>query len=131
LFTMNLFPLTLLSTLTFTVMFWGAWEKMCDKKRLELWRNHNWLIHHNNAPAHTSLKTTGFVINNMVIIPHPTYAGLSLLWFRFPKLKIKPKWWCFETVSDIQRKLQAVLNSIKENDFHGVFEAWKKDGFAV
>jgi hypothetical protein len=32
----------------------------------------------------------------------------------------------FETVSDIQRESQAILNSIKENDFHGAFEAWKK-----
>jgi hypothetical protein len=29
--------------------------------------------------------------------------------------------------------LQAVLDSIKENDFHGAFEAWKKknDGIAI
>jgi hypothetical protein len=32
----------------------------------------------------------------------------------------------FETVSDIQRELQAVLDSIKENYFHGAFEAWNK-----
>jgi hypothetical protein len=32
---------------------------------------------------------------------------------------------CFETLSDIQRELQAVLNSIKENFFQA-FEAWKK-----
>jgi hypothetical protein len=32
----------------------------------------------------------------------------------------------FETVSDIRRESQVVLNSIKENDFHGAFEAWKK-----
>jgi hypothetical protein len=32
----------------------------------------------------------------------------------------------FETVSDIQRESQSALDSIKENDFHGVFEAWKK-----
>jgi hypothetical protein len=32
----------------------------------------------------------------------------------------------FERVSDIQRELQAVLKSIKENDFHGAFEVWKK-----
>jgi hypothetical protein len=37
----------------------------------------------------------------------------------------------FETVSDIQRESQAVLDSIKENDFHGAFEAWKNDGIAV
>jgi hypothetical protein len=29
----------------------------------------------------------------------------------------------FETVSDIQRESQAVLNNIKEGDFHGAFEA--------
>jgi hypothetical protein len=32
----------------------------------------------------------------------------------------------YETVSDIQRESQEVLDSIKENDFHGAFEAWKK-----
>jgi hypothetical protein len=32
----------------------------------------------------------------------------------------------FETASDIQTESQAVLDSIKENDFHGAFEAWKK-----
>jgi hypothetical protein len=32
----------------------------------------------------------------------------------------------FETVSDIQRESQAVLDSIKENYFHGAFVAWKK-----
>jgi hypothetical protein len=29
-------------------------------------------------------------------------------------------------VSDIQRESQAVLDTIKENYFHGAFEAWKK-----
>jgi spore maturation protein CgeB len=33
-------------------------------------------------------------------------------------------------VSDIQRQ-QAVLDSIKENDFHDAFEVWKNDGIAV
>jgi hypothetical protein len=32
----------------------------------------------------------------------------------------------FETVSDIQRELQAKLDGIKENDFQGALEAWKK-----
>jgi hypothetical protein len=30
-----------------------------------------------------------------------------------------------ETVSDIQRESQAILNSIKENNFHGAFEVWE------
>jgi hypothetical protein len=44
----------------------------------------------------------------------------------FPKLKMKLNRWHFETVSDIQRESQAALGSVKENDFHSVFEAWKK-----
>jgi hypothetical protein len=32
----------------------------------------------------------------------------------------------FETMTDIQMELQAVLDSIKENHFHCAFEAWKK-----
>jgi hypothetical protein len=34
-------------------------------------------------------------------------------------------------VSDIQRESQAVINSIKENDFHGAFECEKNDGITV
>jgi hypothetical protein len=42
----------------------------------------------------------------------------------FPKLKMILKGRRFETVSNIQREPQAVLYSVKENDFHGAFEAW-------
>jgi histone-lysine N-methyltransferase SETMAR len=80
-------------------------------------------------PTHTILKTTEFVTNNnMVIVPHPPYStDLGPCDFTlFPKLKMKLMGQRFETVSDIQRELQAVLDSIKENDFHGASEAWKK-----
>jgi hypothetical protein len=64
----------------------------------------------------------------MVIIPHPPYL-LDLVpcdFTLFPKLKMKLKGQRFETVADNQKELQAVLDSIKENVFHGAFEAWKK-----
>jgi hypothetical protein len=72
-------------------------------------------------------KTTEFVTDNMVIIPDPPYSpDLAQSDFAlFNKLKIKLKGH-FETVSDIQRELQTILHSIKENDFHSAFEAWKK-----
>jgi transposase len=99
------------------------------RKIPEIWRNHNWLLHHDNAPAHTSLKTTEFVTNsNMVIIPRPLYSpDLAPCDFAlFPKLKMKLKGRRFETVSDIQRESQAVLDSIKEIDFYCAFEPLKK-----
>jgi hypothetical protein len=37
-------------------------------------------------------------------------------------------WGC---VAFIWRELQAVLNSIKENYFHGAFEMWKNNGITV
>jgi hypothetical protein len=60
------------------------------RKRPELWRNHNRLLHHDSA----SLKITEFVTNNnMVIIPHPPYSlDLAPCNFAlFPKLKMKLK----------------------------------------
>jgi hypothetical protein len=75
-----------------------------------------------------SLKTTEFVTNsNMVIVPQPPYSpNLAPCDFAlFPKLKMKMKERCFETLSNIQRESQ-VLDSIKDNDFHGAFEVWKK-----
>jgi hypothetical protein len=76
-----------------------------------------------------SLKTAQSVTNNnMVIIHHPSYSpDLAPCNFAlFPKLKTKLKGRHFETVSDIQRELQAVIDSINENYFHSAFEAWKK-----
>jgi hypothetical protein len=44
----------------------------------------------------------------------------------FPELKMKLKERHFETVSDIHRESQAVLDSIKENYLHSAFEARKR-----
>jgi hypothetical protein len=86
------------------------------------------LLHHDNALAHTSLKTTEFVTNNtMLTVPHPPYSSdLAPCDFAlFPRLKMKQKGPRFETVSGIQRESQAVLDSIKGNDFRGAFGARK------
>ncbi|PNF23785.1 hypothetical protein B7P43_G16799 [Cryptotermes secundus] len=45
------------------------------RKRSEMWRNGKWLLHHDNAPAHTALTVRQFLTsNNMVIVPHPLYS---------------------------------------------------------
>jgi hypothetical protein len=62
------------------------------------------LLHHNNTPAHMTLKTTECVTNNnMVIVPYsPDLAPCDFA--LFPKLKMKLKGRRFEKVSDIQRE---------------------------
>jgi transposase len=105
-----------------------------QRKRPELWRNNNWILHHDNAPTHKSLKTTEFETNNnLVIVPHPPYSPdlVPCDFALFPKLKMKLKGRRFETVSDIQRESQAVLDSIRENNFHRVLKHGKNDGIAV
>jgi hypothetical protein len=70
------------------------------RKRPELWNSHNWL-HHDNAPAHMSLKNTEFMTNNnMVIFLHPPYSpDLAPCDFAlFPKSRMKLKGRRFETV---------------------------------
>ncbi|UYV62475.1 hypothetical protein LAZ67_2000729 [Cordylochernes scorpioides] len=42
------------------------------QKRSDLWKNKNWLLHHENAPAHTSLLVRDFLAkNNTLMIPQP------------------------------------------------------------
>jgi hypothetical protein len=93
------------------------------------------LLLHQDQPAHTSLKTIASVTNNnnAVIIPHPPYSPDSAPcdFALFPKLKMKLKGRRFETASHIQRELQMVLDSIKENDFHSALKCGMNDGIAV
>ncbi|UYV78131.1 hypothetical protein LAZ67_16000211, partial [Cordylochernes scorpioides] len=42
------------------------------QKHPDLWKNKNWLLHHDNAPAHTSLLVRDFLAkNNTLMMPQP------------------------------------------------------------
>jgi transposase len=46
-----------------------------QRKRPEGWRNKTSMLHHNNAPAHTSLLILEFLVKNeTTIIPQPPYS---------------------------------------------------------
>ena len=53
---------------------------------------------------------------------HKEFVPLTFL---FPKLKMKLKGRRFQTVEDIQAELQAVLNTLGENDFQECFKNWQ------
>ncbi|UYV74923.1 hypothetical protein LAZ67_12001814, partial [Cordylochernes scorpioides] len=45
------------------------------QKRPDLWKNKNWLLHHDNAPAHTSLLVRDFLAKNKTLMmPQPLYS---------------------------------------------------------
>jgi len=98
------------------------------RKRPDQWQNNTCLLHHDNAPAHAALLTRRFLTDNkMTVVPHPPYSpdlAPSDL-FLFPKLKMKLKGRRFQTVEEIQAETQAVLNTLRENDFQECFKTWQ------
>jgi hypothetical protein len=49
----------------------------------KLWRQTNWLLHHDNAPFHTSFSLENFFTkNNVAVVPNPEHLSL------FPRLRI-------------------------------------------
>ena len=99
------------------------------RKRPDQWQNNTWLLHHDNAPAHAALLTRRFLTdNNMTVVPHPPYSPdlAPSDFFLFPKLKMKLKGRRFQTVEEIQAESQAVLNTLRENDFQECFKNWQR-----
>jgi hypothetical protein len=62
------------------------------------------------------------------VIPHPQYS-LDLApcdFFLFPKMNLKLKGCWFDTIEEIQAKLQRVLDTLTEKDFYEAFQKWKR-----
>jgi hypothetical protein len=80
----------------------------------ELWREQTWLLHHDNAPSHTSVLTQQFLAKyGMAVIPHPPYSPYLSPFdlFLFSKMKLKPKGRRFDTIEEIQTESQRVLDT--------------------
>jgi transposase len=95
----------------------------------KLWRQKNWLLHHDNAPSHTSSSTWEFLTkNNMTVVPHPPYSpDLAPCDFSlFPQLMIKLKGRRFDTTEVTEAESQAVLNTLTEHDFQDAFKKWQR-----
>ena len=60
------------------------------RKRPELWRSGDWFFHHDNAPAHSALRTREFLAKHSItVLPHTPYSPdlAPCDFFLFPKLK--------------------------------------------
>ncbi|UYV72842.1 hypothetical protein LAZ67_10000956 [Cordylochernes scorpioides] len=75
------------------------------QKRPDLWKNKNWLLHHDNSPAHTSLLVRDFLAkNNTLMMPQPPYSPdlAPCDFFLFPKLKRPMKGRRYATLDEIK-----------------------------
>ena len=64
----------------------------------------------------------------MTVVPDPPYspdlAPSDIL--LFPQLKMKLKGRSFQRLEEIQSEMQAVLNTLRENDFQECFKNWQR-----
>ena len=99
------------------------------RTRPELWRLGEWLIHHDNAPAHTALRIRQFFTSHgMTLVPHPLYSPdlAPADFFLFPRIKRDLKGCRFDTVEDVIAASTGALNSIQVEEFQRCFEQWKQ-----
>jgi len=99
------------------------------RKRPELWENHTWTSHHDNAPAHASLLIRSYLAKHKTsVVPHspcsPELAPADF--FLFPKLKTTLKRRRFQTIEEIQQNAITELRAITESAFQEAFQQWKK-----
>ena len=97
-------------------------------KRRELWENNSWLLHHDNAPAHTALSIREFLAEkNVTVMEQPPYSPdlAPCDFFLFPKLKRIIKGTRFPDVEAIKTDVTAELRVIPGDDFWKCVEAWQ------
>jgi len=89
----------------------------------------DWVLHHDNAPAHTALSIREFLAKkNIPVLPHSPYSPdlAPCDFYLFPKLKLKLKCHHFGTIETIQKTVTHDLNTLTENDFQCCYDQWKK-----
>ena len=103
----------------------GRLREAIRQKHTELWKNQLWILHHDNAPAHTSMLVREFLAKNKtVIMPQPPYSPdlAPADFFLFPKLKTPMKGKRFATIEEIKEKSKQELLAIPKSAFQKCFE---------
>ena len=104
-------------------------RKAIRKKRPELWKNNSWLLHHDNAPAHSSLLVRNFLVKNYtVIMPQPPFSPdlAPCDFFLFPRLKRPMEGRRFATIEEIKTESLRDLKDIPKSAYHKCFQDYKK-----
>ena len=99
------------------------------QKRRASWAGKTWILHHNNAPAHTALSVKQFlVLKEITTLHHPPYSPnlASCDFFLFPKLKGILKGTRFQEVKDIKTSMMRHLKTITKEKLSQCFKAWSK-----
>ena len=97
------------------------------RKRPRFWSRGDWLLHHDNAPAHSSNLVQQFLAKHKIVqLRHPLYSpniALGDFWM-FPKLKKVLKGKRFDDIETIQSNATRELEAIPKFAFEDRFKMW-------
>ncbi|KAF6288416.1 hypothetical protein mRhiFer1_009149 [Rhinolophus ferrumequinum] len=99
------------------------------QNRPELFANNSWLLHHDNAPAHTALSVREFLASKQItVLEHPPYSPdlAPIDFFLYPKIKEILKGKHFDDIQDIKGNTMTALMAIPEKEFQNCFEGWTR-----
>jgi histone-lysine N-methyltransferase SETMAR len=95
----------------------------------ELWRACSLILHHDNAPTHSSLRVLQLLAGKGIsATDHPPYSPdlASADFWLFPKLMSVLKGKRFSDVENIKSSVKRILTDIPVQDFKNCFEQWPK-----
>ncbi|UYV83394.1 hypothetical protein LAZ67_23000867 [Cordylochernes scorpioides] len=99
------------------------------QKRPEQWRSKSWILHHDNAPAHTAVKISKFLQDNSIsVFPQRPYSPDlgPCNFFLSGKLKKKLKGRKFHSIEEIKVESKKAMKAIPKTDYKRCFADWKK-----
>jgi hypothetical protein len=99
------------------------------RKRPELSAKNSWVLHHDNAPAHTALSAREVLATKQItMLKHPAYSPdlAPSDFFLFPKIKEILKGRHFDDIYNIRSNTVAALKAILQNQFQNCFEGWTR-----
>lgn len=95
------------------------------RKRPEKWTGNDWILLHDNAPAHRSLLVQEYLAkNNVATLEHPPYSPdlAPADFFLFTRLKTSLKGERFTNSEAIKENATKALKDISKDDFQKCFE---------
>ena len=104
------------------------------RHRPEKWRSGNWILHHDNAPAHRVVTTNGFLAkHNIPSLPQPPHSPdlAPCDFFLFPQLKKTMKGRRFNYVEDIQANATIQLGLLQKVTTRGAFVSGRSAGISA
>ena len=98
-----------------------------QRKRPELWEAKNWILHHDNAPAHRSFMVSEYLTKSQVrVLPQPPYSPdlAPADFYVFPRMKKLLKGRRFQSTEEVQIATTTALKEVTKDGLQQCFQQW-------